>query len=408
MKILKLNYAYSTYLPVFYANNPDYSSLNYEDKRRRFFDDAFSWGDAWTHYLKPLGYDAEEVVVNEETMQLQWALENNIKSKNSIDIVIEQIKLIKPDVVWFDAVDPILLHKVKEAVPFIKVYIAWVGSAIYEEQIWKEFDLVLTCAPETKEVMQSWGVNVEHIHHGFDPRILDKIDKEVNITGKNDLIFIGQVLKKSAFHLQREMMLTEFANSCDIKVYSPSYRNSKLKLADFFKIFGKRRLYELYSVARGETTNSLLKKMPFYNKVSLWDSKPLYNNYQFDKRLEKKMDSGVYGIDMFRKIANSKITLNIHADSSPDFASNMRLFETTGVGTCLLTDWKKNISNLFEPDSEVVTYKSTDECIEKVKWLLDNESKRKEIAERGRKRTMKEHTFEKRAIELDYCIKRFK
>jgi spore maturation protein CgeB len=39
----------------------------------------------------------------------------------------------------------------------------------------------------------------------------------------------------------------------------------------------------------------------------------------------------------------------------------------------------ENLSELFEIDREVVTYKSVDECIEKVKWLLEHIPKKESL-----------------------------
>ena len=41
-----------------------------------------------------------------------------------------------------------------------------------------------------------------------------------------------------------------------------------------------------------------------------------------------------------------------------------RLFEATGVGTLLVTDWKKNLHEMFEPGKEVIVYHSPEECAE--------------------------------------------
>jgi spore maturation protein CgeB len=109
---------------------------------------------------------------------------------------------------------------------------------------------------------------------------------------------------------------------------------------------------------------------------------------------------------MYEIISQSKITLNNHIDDAKNEAANMRLFEATGVGTCLLTDWKENLHELFEPDREVVTYKSVEECIEKVKWLLDHPQEREAIAKAGQARTLKDHTFAQRAIQLDEIIRK--
>ncbi|MCL2074720.1 MAG: glycosyltransferase, partial [Marinilabiliaceae bacterium] len=78
------------------------------------------------------------------------------------------------------------------------------------------------------------------------------------------------------------------------------------------------------------------------------------------------------------------------------YSANMRLFETTGVGTCLLTDMKKDIHQYFDIDNEVVTYSSANDCIEKIKYLTNNLVKCHEIAQRGQIRTLSEHNFESR------------
>jgi spore maturation protein CgeB len=107
---------------------------------------------------------------------------------------------------------------------------------------------------------------------------------------------------------------------------------------------------------------------------------------------------------MFRCLRNTKVALNTHGDVSRHSASNMRLFEATGVGTCLLTDWKPNLHELFEPDVEVATYRCAEECIEKARYLLDHESARRDLAAAGQRRTLAEHTFSRRAEQLHAII----
>jgi spore maturation protein CgeB len=107
---------------------------------------------------------------------------------------------------------------------------------------------------------------------------------------------------------------------------------------------------------------------------------------------------------MYRTLQRSR-NYNIHADVASRSASNRRLFECTGVGTCLLTDRKANISTLFEPDREVVTFSGIEECIDKAKWLLDNPQQRRTIAEAGQRRALAEHTFAQRAEQFDAVIR---
>jgi spore maturation protein CgeB len=82
----------------------------------------------------------------------------------------------------------------------------------------------------------------------------------------------------------------------------------------------------------------------------------------------------------------------------------MKMFEISESGSCLVTDWKENISDLFAEDIEVVTYKSIEECVEKVKWLLDNPKKRDEISHAAQKRIENQRRFDQRAAQMHNII----
>jgi spore maturation protein CgeB len=85
----------------------------------------------------------------------------------------------------------------------------------------------------------------------------------------------------------------------------------------------------------------------------------------------------------------------------------MRMFEATGVGSCLLTEHMDRMAELFEPDKEVVTYKSAEECVEKALYLLDNRAERAAIARAGQDKTLRDHNFTVRAHELDEFIQKW-
>jgi spore maturation protein CgeB len=108
----------------------------------------------------------------------------------------------------------------------------------------------------------------------------------------------------------------------------------------------------------------------------------------------------LYGIAMFQKLHDSRVTLNTHLDASVGSASNMRLYEATGVGACLLTDWKANLKELFEPDVEVVVYRDSLECVAKYRELIADEPRRRRIAQAGQRRAMRDHTVAHRAEQL--------
>ena len=89
------------------------------------------------------------------------------------------------------------------------------------------------------------------------------------------------------------------------------------------------------------------------------------------------------------------------------YAANMRLYEATGVGTMLLTDWKTNLHELFEVGKEVVAYGSTEQCVELVRYYLAHEDEREAIAQAGQKRTLSEHNYYHRMQELTEILNRY-
>ena len=90
------------------------------------------------------------------------------------------------------------------------------------------------------------------------------------------------------------------------------------------------------------------------------------------KTYPDRCNEPVYGIEMYKLLSESLLTFNMHTDKSNNEVANIRMFEATGVGSCLVTDNGNNLDDLFEKDSEIVTYSSYDEAKEKISYLLSN------------------------------------
>ena len=118
----------------------------------------------------------------------------------------------------------------------------------------------------------------------------------------------------------------------------------------------------------------------------------------------KQCNPPLFGLDYYQIIAKSKISVNYHSNYAFGDVGNIRMFQTTGMGSCLVNDFGNNLSDLFEPDFEIVIYKSTEEAIEKIKFLLENDNYRKQIAESGQLRTLKDHTAFKRCEQINEWI----
>jgi spore maturation protein CgeB len=83
----------------------------------------------------------------------------------------------------------------------------------------------------------------------------------------------------------------------------------------------------------------------------------------------------------------------------------MRLFEATGVGSCLLTDAAENLPELFQPDREVATFRTVEECVEQVARLLERDDERTAVARAGQARCLAEHTYERRGVRLAELVR---
>jgi hypothetical protein len=115
--------------------------------------------------------------------------------------------------------------------------------------------------------------------------------------------------------------------------------------------------------------------------------------------LAKCYKGPAWGAEMFNILARSRMTVNHHGNVPP-YANNQRLYEATGVGTLLVTDFKPNLHEMFEPGKEVLAYRSEEECAELIRYYLDHEDEREAVARAGQQRTLREHTYYHRMQEL--------
>jgi spore maturation protein CgeB len=106
---------------------------------------------------------------------------------------------------------------------------------------------------------------------------------------------------------------------------------------------------------------------------------------------------------MFEIFGKSKVVVNHHGNV-PQFANNMRLYEATGSRALLVTDWKPDLSDIFEDGIDVISYRRPSECIARISYYLENGRERQQIAQRGQTRTLQTHTYLHRMKQLVQLI----
>lgn len=363
-KILIVDTYYPKFTAQVYAQQASLADQPYQQQLETFLHDHFGTGDSYSYYLNQLGYQAQDVIADNFTLQQQWGKEHGVSVRRwphlpmigqytdrlpLYKILQAQIAEFKPDILYFQSLtfcDPLLLRKLKTKV---KLLVGQIACPLPPTPFLKSFDLILTSFPHFVSKLKSLGITAEYFRIGFEERILDQLKKDTD--KKYDVAFIGGF---SSVHTAGAKQLEQLAGTVPVDVWG-------------------------------------------YGIDTLAPTSPLRDNYHGE----------AWAMDMYRTIRQAKICINRHSSASEQYANNMRLFETTGLGTLLITDEKSNLGDLFKVGEELVTYRDADDLVEKVQYYLAHDAERQVIAAAGQKRTLSEHTYHIRMQELDLILQRY-
>jgi hypothetical protein len=214
------------------------------------------------------------------------------------------------------------------------------------------YDLVVSSLPNFVNHFRRLGIPSELNRLAFEPRVLERLDEDENANNSETTVsFVGSL---SPAHEARVRLLEHLCQRLPVEIW-------------------------------GQGIESLPMSSPIH----------------------KRFMGKAWGIEMYRILHRSKIALNHHIDISGEYANNCRLYEATGVGTLLITDWKENLEEMFEPGKEVITYRTAEECAEWIQYFLEHEDERKTIADAGQQRTLREHSYYQRMQELENIVRKY-
>ena len=369
-KILIVDTCYPGFLrSVGYTRQAQFHE-RHDDLREAFMRFRFGTSDAYSHNLRSLGWDAQEIIANSLLLQSAWAHEHDVPlSKRlaavshsalsrvpgirsvsrllpSLHRVLEaQVESTAPDVIYFQDLNfapPRLLERFRR---HAKLVIGQIASPLPPATVLRSYDLIFSSLPNQVEQIRSLGVPSEFLAIGFDERVL----KEISVEQRDlPLTFVGGVSKHHSATLPLLSKLSE----------SPSD----------LQIFG-------------------------------------YGGDQLPTNLQALHQGESWGADMYRVLLRSQITLNRHIDVAEGFANNMRLFEATGCGALLLTDKATNLREYFS-DDEVLSYSGPEHARELVNWARREPTQAREMADRAQRRTLKEHSYFRRMEDLSRSLHR--
>ena len=370
MRFLLVSTDYPAFLSSLYSRNPDLSEASYEKQQQVRAESLFSLADFYSSNLRKLGHDAWDVDVNNEFIQKAWAREHGLRVDDDdrwrfrlrrgivpwvsrvkdpwfYDILAAQIKHYKPDVVLNHAID-LNSEFFQEMKPYVGFLVGSHASTLSDTPDLGMYDLMLSIVDNFVDYFRQLGVRSERLRFGFQPGLLDRFgqpERSVPVS------FVGNLF---SCHAERIRWLEHLCQRIPVQVWT-GY------------------------------TNGLAEASPVKGCVR----------------------GAAWGADMFDVLFKSRITLNSHVDVAGGYAGNLRLFEATGSGALLITDWKNNLHEMFDAGTEVLAYRTADECLEMVEYYLSHDNERQAIARTGQRRTLREHTYYHRMQELVAIIEKY-
>ena len=397
MKLAKVTTVYPRYAQRFYATRPGLSERPYAEQKAALDLDGFGWGDFWSRAFNKRGWQALDLVAGIAPLDQAWARERGLSDASPLAVASDQVRRFAPDLLWVDDYNTYTsawIEELRQSCPSIRFVLGWCGAPYADAGAFKAYDLVLSCVGELVADFQAQGLSALRFDHAFEPDLL----KRLGPLPARDLefSFVGQVQRGRRFHEAREKLLEALVAVSPLELYTPQGE------AGFRGLWrhGSRSLAWGAVTALGGlgVDRQRMARWPLLGKAAAWDQAPLY---PVNSKLAARRRGEVYGLEMIRILARSKVTLNCHIDLAAGSASNMRLFEASGAGACLLTDAKGDLARVFEAGKEVVTYASADEAAERAAWLLAHPAAREVIAAAGQARTLRDHTFDRRAEALE-------
>ena len=365
MRITLLDTYYPRFLRTHYAANPKLSKDTYDKQRTNLLSQAFGTSDFYSRHLQGMGHDAHDLIVNCTPLQEKWARECDVSFSQLalklpqrllrlpivgpwlsalpglVAIAMEQIKATRPDVLYCQDLWFLTPQNLVDLRPYVKLIVGQIASPLPPKPYLTGYDLILTSFPHFVPRLQAIGVGSEYLRIGFDSRVLEllgSVKKDIEAS------FVGGI---SRHHGKALPMLEYMADQTPIQFFG-------------------------------------------YGAASLRHSSPVKARHQGE----------VWGLDMYRALARSHVTLNRHINVAENYANNMRLYEATGVGALLITDRKDNLHELFDIGKEVVAYSSLEEAAELIRYYISHPVEASKIAKAGQARTLRDHTYERRIQEL--------
>jgi spore maturation protein CgeB len=379
MTVLMLWAFYPAGLTWFYSQDPTLAGKSFAEQQQALLQSRMlGWMANMSLLMNCMGIKTEFIVTNAEPMQKQWAREHHVTysaDQWQLEIALAQIRHFKPEILWIAFLVAMLGSFMREARRGVRKVVMWCGSPFTETADVDGVDVLLTENPMTLHAVQKRFEKVIVAKPGFDGSLLHELGSPSKM---QDVTFCGQL---SPMHGRRRALLAKLLRSgVDVDLFAMMTDVDERSTVDAIKAAGWAFVRARRPKAAFEHLRSAMIPGP---ETRDW------------RTILPCVKPPVFGLEMYRILAASRVTLNIHIDVADRNAGNMRMFEATGVGSCLVTEWTENIGDLFEPGIEIATYRTDEDFVDIVRELVAHPQKAEDIGRAGQKRVLRDHTLER-------------
>jgi spore maturation protein CgeB len=373
MNVLFLEEDYNLFFTRYFNEHPEAELKSFQELTNYFISLNYYKVGAYAHAFEKMNVPAEMIILNCLPLQLKWMKEHKYglyvqwklgRSWRSFQarvlgrfdtfqmfrnrILLEQVRALKPDVIYIHSGVPVDSNLLLELKKNVKLLVLQWNTELLEAFPFEKFDAVFTSVSRLQNhFSKSLGVPSSIIQQAFEEDILTRLPVPLAVPGK--AVFIGSF--NPLIHQNRIDLIQYLVEHSDLDIYAPD--------------------------------------------VSAFNGHP---------DVARHFKGSVGGLKMYETYRNYKIAVHFPMQMSVDKNSNeagaKRLFEVTGVGTMLLCLEQDNLKDFFEIGKEIVTFKDKEDCLVKLNYYLAHEEERAAIAKAGQMRTLREHTFARRAEQL--------
>jgi spore maturation protein CgeB len=139
------------------------------------------------------------------------------------------------------------------------------------------------------------------------------------------------------------------------------------------------------------------EKLPFNVKIfgEGWDRHSIHGVTADGRRISETEAGFIY--------RHTEINLNLHSSMNPEVIGgdfvNPRTFELAGLGCFQLSDRRECMPYHYS-ENEVVQFENDVQMVHLIDYYLKNETERNEIVRNARRKTLRDHLYEHRAMEI--------